>query len=306
MFCEKCGARVNEGDTYCPECGARIENDETVRMGYQSGKERRDYYQNDHYGYDPYQQNSYQNSQYRGEYQEEQYGRDQRGGERQRKPYRPDEEFYRDDYRKRNQKKEQDHKDNILYIFLGILTVVLIAGIIWGVVTLMKLNDDEEADYENPGEAVTEEIDPEIAEGAEPETEVTVTPEATVEPEIVVTPEVTEIPTPIVTQAPVTPVPTYEPDVDELYVLPDSSWKLLTNSDLVGLSEWELRIARNEIYARHGRMFKDSALDSYFRSQSWYVPSIPADAFDDNSILSKTELKNAKLISDYEAAHGYN
>ena len=53
-------------------------------------------------------------------------------------------------------------------------------------------------------------------------------------------------------------------------------------------------------------MFNDSALDSYFRGKSWYVPSIPAENFDDNTYLSKTELKNAKLISDYEASKGYS
>ena len=36
------------------------------------------------------------------------------------------------------------------------------------------------------------------------------------------------------------------------YVIPDSSTRYLTNTDLTGLSEWQMRIARNEIYARHG------------------------------------------------------
>lgn len=38
------------------------------------------------------------------------------------------------------------------------------------------------------------------------------------------------------------------------YVLPDSANRKLKKSDLKGLSKEELRIARNEIYARHGRI----------------------------------------------------
>lgn len=54
------------------------------------------------------------------------------------------------------------------------------------------------------------------------------------------------------------------------YVLPDSANRKLKKSDLKGLSKEELRIARNEIYARHGRMFDDKNLQKYFDSQSWY------------------------------------
>ena len=65
------------------------------------------------------------------------------------------------------------------------------------------------------------------------------------------------------------PLPAQEPDdsAGGDYVIPDSSSRQLDSSDLSGLSEWELRVARNEIYARHGRMFNDSALDSYFSGQ---------------------------------------
>ena len=69
------------------------------------------------------------------------------------------------------------------------------------------------------------------------------------------------------------------------YVIPDSSTRYLTNADLNGLSEWQIRIARNEIYARHGRIFKSDDLADYFASKSWYTPSVSADQFD-NSYLN--------------------
>lgn len=44
------------------------------------------------------------------------------------------------------------------------------------------------------------------------------------------------------------------------YIIPDSSTRLLTAADLNGLSKNELRLARNEIFARYGRRFKDQEL----------------------------------------------
>src|SRR5204862_8228643 len=48
--------------------------------------------------------------------------------------------------------------------------------------------------------------------------------------------------------------------------------KLITDAMLRGLSLHELRLLRNEIYARHGRIFKTLWLQQYFGSQLWYDP----------------------------------
>ena len=55
---------------------------------------------------------------------------------------------------------------------------------------------------------------------------------------------------------------------DAAYVLPDSNSRYLSYADLEGLSAEQLRIARNEIYARHGRMFNSKELRDYFNSKS--------------------------------------
>jgi len=39
------------------------------------------------------------------------------------------------------------------------------------------------------------------------------------------------------------------------FILPFSDSRTVTKNDLVGLTPWELKVARNEIYARHGRQF---------------------------------------------------
>lgn len=83
------------------------------------------------------------------------------------------------------------------------------------------------------------------------------------------------------------------------YLLPDSAKRKLKKSDLVGLSKKELRIARNEIYARHGRRFNDKDLQEYFESQAWYEGTVPADEFSED-VLSFIEKKNALFIKHFE------
>ena len=83
------------------------------------------------------------------------------------------------------------------------------------------------------------------------------------------------------------------------YILPQSSTCQLSNADLCGLSAWELCLARNEIYARHGYSFVRDDLRRYFSAQSWYCPRYPEGRFDD-SVLSYVEDCNIALIYEYE------
>ncbi|MCR5686568.1 MAG: YARHG domain-containing protein [Lachnospiraceae bacterium] len=82
-------------------------------------------------------------------------------------------------------------------------------------------------------------------------------------------------------------------------VIPDSDMRKLSEEDLEGLDMGELRIARNEIYARHGRRFKDMELQTHFDGMDWYFPIDESETFDDGC-LSDTEKYNADLISRYE------
>lgn len=91
----------------------------------------------------------------------------------------------------------------------------------------------------------------------------------------------------------------------EGWIFADSNTILLTESDLANLSAEECKIARNEIYARHGRKFKDPFLQSYFNSCEWYQGTVEADNFNEQS-LNETELANRNLIAAYEAKKGYN
>ena len=88
-------------------------------------------------------------------------------------------------------------------------------------------------------------------------------------------------------------------DVDIHYIIPYSDSRVLSDSDLQGITRSDLTLARNEIYARHGRMFKDDDIRTYFESQAWYAGIVPADQFSE-SVLSKTEKTNISTIKAYE------
>lgn len=77
---------------------------------------------------------------------------------------------------------------------------------------------------------------------------------------------------------------------------PDMSSVLLDRSYLENKDEWELRIMRNEIYARHGYIFKLPELREYFMKQSWYVPV----SEDVTNSLTPVEKENIELIKGYE------
>ena len=72
--------------------------------------------------------------------------------------------------------------------------------------------------------------------------------------------------------------------------------RTLTEPMLHGLSLHELRILRNEIYARHGRYFRTDWLGQHFWNQPWYAPD---EEFKDEQ-LSATERQNVETIVKYE------
>ncbi len=72
--------------------------------------------------------------------------------------------------------------------------------------------------------------------------------------------------------------------------------KLISDAMLRGLSLHELRLLRNEIYARHGRIFKTMWIQQYFGGQPWYDPK---EDFKDEEI-SGSDKTNIETIVKYE------
>ncbi len=88
-------------------------------------------------------------------------------------------------------------------------------------------------------------------------------------------------------------------DYRKFYMLPESDVYEIYEEELEDLNDWQLRIARNEIYARHGRKFKDQDVQNYFDNQNWYNGYIEPDDWDD-SVLSEIEKINIKTIQREE------
>ncbi len=77
---------------------------------------------------------------------------------------------------------------------------------------------------------------------------------------------------------------------------PFTSQRYLTREELSSFSDAELKLMRNEIFARHGYIFKTDAMNRYFSRQPWYRPQ------SDNVIdrLSPIELANVTTIKAAE------
>ncbi|HEX8142443.1 MAG TPA: YARHG domain-containing protein [Pyrinomonadaceae bacterium] len=72
----------------------------------------------------------------------------------------------------------------------------------------------------------------------------------------------------------------------------------ITEEKLQGLSLYELRLLRNEVYARRGMVFNTPWLAQYFFAQPWYEPSQEENP--KTPELSPIEKQNVEVIVKYE------
>lgn len=89
-------------------------------------------------------------------------------------------------------------------------------------------------------------------------------------------------------------------NVNNFYIIPDSNSRYLSESDISDMPPQILNYAKNEIYARHGRLFKSVELQNYFQSQTWYHGTVPGDSFKESLYFNDYEDKNSKFISARE------
>lgn len=88
------------------------------------------------------------------------------------------------------------------------------------------------------------------------------------------------------------------------YILENSDREYISERTIRGLSDRELKLARNEIYARKGKIFDDRELREYFMSKSWYEGTIHPDDFSED-MLSNVEKANVEMIRAEEESRGY-
>ena len=85
---------------------------------------------------------------------------------------------------------------------------------------------------------------------------------------------------------------------NDSYIISYSASRLLTASDISNLTNDQIVIAQNEIWARHGRKFKNNWLQNYFNTQKWYSGTIEADSFLKTYKPSTIEETNANFLQD--------
>ena len=69
------------------------------------------------------------------------------------------------------------------------------------------------------------------------------------------------------------------------------------------MSKSQINLAKNELYARHGRKFKSKELQEYFESKSWYEGIYSPKQWDkkgDSYFFNDYEIKNRDLLKKYE------
>lgn len=89
-------------------------------------------------------------------------------------------------------------------------------------------------------------------------------------------------------------------DRSEEYIFPDSNKRYLTEEEVSSMDAATLKIARNEIFARYGYIFKSEDLKAHFKRTSWYKEKVKAEKFDADKVFNKFEKKNVELIKRAE------
>ena len=291
MFCEECGKKLPEGARFCENCGAPVHPEETVdyvpeeayREGQPAAWQEQGYREQD------------QRYDYEGQTDDSQVPYGDGGPEYQQEPYMENQPGnpYGASGNQLSGKQKNGKGSTIVIVILSIVTVLLLAALV--VLGIWHFGGKKSSDpKKQTWEAAAEET---ITEEAAEETSKTETSgQENRKPEnLYVAPSVTAEESSPETTAGV---------AEREYILPDSNTAYLTEADLAGLTKEELRLARNELYARHGRKFKDEGLNQYFSAKSWYRPSIEPDQFNE-SVFNEYEIANRKLIADYEKKMGY-
>ncbi|MBQ6391152.1 MAG: YARHG domain-containing protein [Eggerthellaceae bacterium] len=106
----------------------------------------------------------------------------------------------------------------------------------------------------------------------------------------------------------VTPAPQPAPSTDSSEVIYDSNVREMSKSELQEYSTDTLWLARTEIFARHGRGFRDPYLQNYFNGKSWYVYRYSPDEWDryHSGDLNSIETRNAATMLEIEKERGSN
>ena len=90
---------------------------------------------------------------------------------------------------------------------------------------------------------------------------------------------------------------------DKEFIFPNSSDEKIEISEMEKLSDEELRYAINELYAKHGYIFKDEALKAHYEQFDWYEPSVKPEDFsvDMFNEIERENIDTMKEVRDSRA-----
>lgn len=176
----------------------------------------------------------------------------------------------------------------IIHVILGVLIVGIVACIVIMLVSTKVTYKEQELDVQTEEDVARESVE-------------------------VKSPNVQQLNLSVLSTIASEPVAEAEPETETLeteseYIFEDSDSRFLEEDEIYALTQEEMRIARNEIYARLGRKFTDEALQEYFDSKSWYAPLLEPEEFDElgDDIFNEYEFANKNLIAEIEKELGYN
>ncbi len=193
----------------------------------------------------------------------------------------------------------KDRRDRILTAMLLIFALLLVVVIAALIVNYQKLNDSVPSPVQTTHSSAPRSGSASSQTGKETGgssvyvfgTE-SAAPAASTPSAAVITPKPTASPAP-------SAAATDAPRTESEYLLPDSASRYLTEDDLKDLSWKDCCLARNEIFARHGRIFSTPEISAYFRAKSWYHGTVSAESFSE-TVFNEYEASNVNLIKQYE------
>lgn len=96
-------------------------------------------------------------------------------------------------------------------------------------------------------------------------------------------------------------------ELSDEYIFPDIDKVLFHEEDLLKCTKEQLYYGRNELYARHGRAFRNKELQRHFEGKSWYQEIYSPDDFDNkgDTLFNEYEIYNRNLIVSVEDKLGY-
>ncbi len=177
---------------------------------------------------------------------------------------------------------QADKKKNIIIVVLAIVLVALVCIFVtYGVTSGMFSGNKEEETTVPYSEEVTE----------------TTTETTTEAPgKTVIIREVQ--PSTKATKQPTSYIYVHDDDYDDGYLFP-SDTELITYDYLDTLPNDEIDLIRNEIYARHGYIFKKAKYYNYFITKTWYHPT-ESNMSNVEKQFNSTERKNIATLVKYQ------